>query len=163
LLTDIIVKGGREVKFGHKVSFTTGRSNLILGCEVLKGNQTDSTLYQVMTDKVIETYRRIPRDIATDGGYASLAKLKYSEEKGIKNIVFNKVVGSLHSIASSLNMETRLKKWRSAIEAIISNVKRGFGLSRCEWKGEEHFRQKVMWSVIAYNIRVMSAFLKKAA
>jgi IS5 family transposase len=54
-------------------------------------------------------------------------------------------------------METRLKKWRSGMEAVISNIKRGFNLRRCTWKGWEHFEAKVLWSVIAYNIRVMAA------
>jgi IS5 family transposase len=34
--TDIIVKGKREVQFGHKVNLADGRSKLILDCEVLK-------------------------------------------------------------------------------------------------------------------------------
>jgi IS5 family transposase len=76
---------------------------------------------------------------------------------GITNIVFNKVVGSLQNIASSKNIETRLKKWRSGIEAVISNIKRGFNLACCTWKGWEHFVAKVLWSVIAYNIRIMAA------
>jgi IS5 family transposase len=56
-------------------------------------------------------------------------------------------------------METRLKKWRSGIEAVISNVKRGFDLRRCSWKGEAHFEAKVFWSVIADNLRVMGRLL----
>jgi IS5 family transposase len=161
LHTDIIVKGSREIKFGHKVNIATGKSNLILACDTLKGNPADSTLYQGMLEKVINAYHIVPRDSATDGGYASKLNLEYGQRKGIINIVFNKVVGSLRSVASSLNMETRLKKWRSTIEAVISNVKRGFNLFRCTWKGDDHFRQKVLWSVIAYNIRVMSCLLKK--
>jgi IS5 family transposase len=54
-------------------------------------------------------------------------------------------------------METRLKKWRSGIEAVISNYKRKFEMFRCTWKGESHFKQKVLWSAIAYNIRVMTS------
>jgi len=77
--------------------------------------------------------------------------------KGIVNIVFNKIVGSLKNIVSSKNMETRLEKWRSGIEANISNLQRGFNLSRGNWKGFDHFSSKVYWSVIAYNIRVMTA------
>jgi IS5 family transposase len=45
------------------------------------------------------------------------------------------------------------------MEAVISNLKRGFHLFRCEWKGREHFDAKVLWSVIAYNIRVMTGFM----
>jgi len=157
LHTNIIVKGAREVQFGHKVNFSTGKSNLILTCDILKGNPSDSTLFQPTIDKVVEKYGVTPRDSATDGGYASKANVEYAEKKGIKNIVFNKIVGSLKNIVSSKNIETRLKKWRSGIEAVISNFKRGYNMFRCNWKGEAHFNQKVLWSTIAYNIRVMTA------
>ena len=157
LHTDIIVKGGRKVQFGHKINFTTGKSNLILSCEILKGNPSDSTLYESTIDKIITDYGIVPRDSVTDGGYASKLNSEYAQGKGIVNIVFNKIVGSLKNIASSKNMETRLKKWRSGIEAVISNFKRGYKMFRCNWKGESHFNQKVLWSTIAYNIRVMTA------
>lgn len=154
---DIIVKGGREVQFGHKVDLCSGKSNLILNCQVLRGNPRDSELFIPALDAVVESYGQAPRDCVTDGGYASLSNQSYAKEKGITNIVFNKIVGSLNNVISSKNMETRLKKWRSGAEAIISNVKRGYDLCRCTWKGWEHFVSKVLWSVIAYNIRVMTA------
>ncbi|MDR0566755.1 MAG: ISNCY family transposase [Prevotellaceae bacterium] len=162
--TDIIAKDGREVKLGHKVNFASGKSNLVLAVDTLKGNPSDSSLYSGMLDKVIATYNAVPRDSATDGGYASSANLRHAQGKGkgVINIVFNKMVDSLQRVASSKNMETQLKKWRGAIEAIISDIKRGFQLHRCTWKGEEHFHQKVLWSTIAHNIRVMSALLQPA-
>lgn len=159
--TDIIVKGGREVEFGHKVNLCTGRSNLVLNCDVLRGNPSDTSLFDGALNSVITNYGITPRDSATDGGFASLENQAKAIEKGIVNIVFNKVVGSLQNIASSKNMETRLKKWRSGIEANISNLKRRFNLSRCNWKGWEHFVAKVLWSVIAYNIRVMATLVIK--
>lgn len=159
--TDIIVKGGREVKFGHKINFSTGKSPLILTCDVLRGNPSDTHLYIDTIDKIENDYGIVPRDSATDGGYASKDNLNYAKEKGIKNIVFNKIVGSLKNEVSSLNMETRLKKWRSGMEAVISNVKRKFDLFMCNWKGWEHFCSKVLWSVIAYNIRVMARLIIK--
>jgi len=128
-----------------------------LNCRILEGNPSDSEGYKPTIDAIIKNYDVTPHDWATDGGYASKANAEYAKEKGIVNIVFNKVVGSLKNIVSSCNMETRLKKWRSGIEANISNLKRGFGLDRCNWKGFEHFSAKVMWSVIGYNIRVMTA------
>jgi transposase, IS5 family len=157
--TDIIAKGAREVSFGHKVNLATGRSNLILDCEVVDGNPRDSTLYEGVLDRVCNDYGIRPRDMVTDGGYASLRNQEKAKAYGIANIVFNKIVGSLKNVVSSVGMETRLKKWRSGMEAVISNLKRGFGLFRCEWKGREHFDAKVLWSVIAYNIRVMTGFM----
>ena len=161
LHTDIIVKGGREVLFGHKVNLSTGKSNLVLSCDVLRGNPSDTKLYAPTIDKIENDYQLVPRDSATDGGYASKDNLLYARSKGIRNIVFNKIVGSLKNEVSSRNMETRLKKWRSGIEAVISNIKRGFNLSTCNWKGWDHFSAKVLWSVIAYNIRIMARLIIK--
>jgi len=157
--TDIIVKGGREVEFGHKVNLATGKSNLILDCEVLDGNPNDTKTYPGVIDRIEGNYGITPRDMVTDGGYASLENMGLAKEKGIINIVFNKIVGSLKNIVSSKTMETRLKKWRSGIEAVISNLKRGFEVFRCEWRTKARFDAKVLWSVIAYNIRVMTSLL----
>ncbi|MCL4484150.1 MAG: ISNCY family transposase [Bacteroidetes bacterium] len=154
--TDIIVKGGREVLFGHKVNLTTGKSNLIIDCHIPKGNPSDTILFKPTLDRVIDNYGIIPRDSSTDGGYASKENSDYCRSKGLVNIVFNKVVGSLQNIATSLKMETILKKWRSGIEGVISNLKRGFDLRVCAWKGFKHFKAKVMWSVLAYNFRVLT-------
>jgi len=157
--TDIIVKGSREVAFGHKVNLATGRSNLILDCEIADGNPKDSNLYGGVLERVRSDYGVRPRDMVTDGAYASLRNQEKAKQYGIVNIVFNKIVGSLKNVVSSIQMETRLKKWRSGMEAVISNLKRGFHLFRCEWKGRDHFDAKVLWSVIAYNIRVMTGFM----
>ena len=157
--TDIIVKGQREALFGHKINLAAGKSNLVLDCQVLRGNPSDKSLFKPTIDNVIQNYEIIPRDSATDGGYASLANLEHAREAGIANIVFNKVVGSMQNIVSSFNMETRLKKWRSAMEAIISNIKRGFNIFTCNWKGWIHFQAKVLWSILAYNFRVMTGLI----
>ena len=157
--TDIIVKGGREVQFGHKVNIVSGKSNLILDCQILKGNPGDKTLYKPTMERIIENYGIVPRDSVADGGYATLDNLEHAKKLGILNIVFNKVVGKMQNIGSSLNMITRLKKWRSSSEAVISNVKRGFGIRVCNWKGWIHFQAKVLWSVIAYNVKVITALM----
>jgi transposase, IS5 family len=161
--TDIIVKGAREVQFGHKIDISGGKSNLILDCVILEGNISDSKLFQPAIERIELNYNKIPESTCTDGGYASNANRCFAQNKGIKNIVFNKIVGSLTNIASSKNMETRLKKWRSGIEAVISNLKRGFNLRRVEWKGFEHFKSKVLWSALAYNIRVMTKHIITSA
>jgi IS5 family transposase len=157
LHTDIIVKGSRDVQFGHKINLATGKSNLILDCEVLKGNPSDRTLYQPTIKRIIKNYGVVPRDSASDGGYASIDNSKFARNEGIVNVVFNKVVGSLRNVVTSYNMETRLKKWRSGIEATISNLKRGFNIFRCNWKGWEHYQSKVLWSTLAYNFRVLTS------
>ena len=157
--TDIIVKGGREVEFGHKVNLAGGKSNLILDCRILDGNPADATIYGEVIARIHANYGMVPRDTITDGGYASKDNARIAQERGIINIVFNKIKGSLQNIVRSKNMETRLKKWRSGIEAVISNLKRGYELFRCEWKTRARFDAKVHWNVIVYNMRVMTGAL----
>lgn len=155
--TDMIKKGGREILFGHKVNLASGKSNLILDCEIVHGNPKDTSLFVPTLDRVINNYKIVPRDLVVDGGYTSQDNLECSKAKGILNIVFSKIVGSMKNVVSSSHMETRLKKWRSKIEAIISNLKRGFNIRTCTWKGWEHFQSKVLWSVLGYNFRVLTS------
>jgi IS5 family transposase len=157
--TDIIVKGQREAQFGHKINFGTGRSNLILTCEILGGNPKDNELYQGTIKRVKRSYGITPKSSTADGGFASIENIEYSKKAGIKNIVFNKIRGSMQNVASNKWVENKLKRWRSGIEAIISNLKRGFQIHRCNWKGLAHYGQKIFWSVIGYNLRVMAAGL----
>jgi IS5 family transposase len=156
LHTDIIVKGRRECKFGHKVDLGTGKSNLILTCSILGENTNDGELFRPTIDRLKSDYGITPESIVTDGGYASLKNREYAVSEGIKNVVFNKITRSMKNIAVSESVEAKLKSWRSGIEAVISNLKRGYNLRRCTWKGWDHFQQKVYWSIIAYNIRVMT-------
>jgi len=85
--TDIIVKGSRDIKFGHKVDLCSGKSNLVLNCQVLRGNPSDSKLFAPAVDDIIENYGKVSRDYATDGGYASLANQSHAKEKGIVNTI----------------------------------------------------------------------------
>lgn len=154
--TDIIVKGSRDVAFGHKVSLTDSKSGLILDCEVLKGNPNDATLLQPVMDRISTSYGRNPQHATADGGFASKDNLEKCQSRGLSSLVFNKITGSMDNICNSKKMETMLKKWRSGVEATISNLKRGFSIFRCMWKGWEHFQAKVMWSVLGYNIRIFT-------
>ena len=159
--TDIIVKGQRDAKVGHKVNLGSGKSNLILTCEIVEGNPKDSELYQKTIKDVKNCYGRIPVSSTADGGFASEENIEYSKKAGIMNIVFNKIRGSMQNVAKNKWVENKLKRWRSGMEAIISNLKRGFQIRRCNWKGFAHYRQKIFWSVIGYNLRVMTgAFLQ---
>ena len=154
--TDNIVKGAREVQFGHKVDLAVGRNGMILVCQVAEGNPSDHSFYPEMLRQLKKNYRVTPQELATDGGYASLDNQQLAQKRGVVNIVFNKIVGSLKNVVSSASVEMRLKKWRSGIEAVISNWKRGFQMFRCEWKGRVRFEAKVLWSMLAYNFRVMT-------
>ena len=160
--TDIISKGIREIVFGHKINLATGTSNLFLYCKVEEGNPSDTNLFEEPLVKIDEDYKDVKKEtksVATDGGYTSSANLDFAKSRKLVNIVFTKIVGSLKSVAESVEIENRLTKWRGGIEGCISNVKRGFNLGRVTWKGWGMFNAKVFWSVIAYNIRVLTGHI----
>lgn len=157
--TDCIKKGGREVVFGHKINFTSGQSNLIFDCIQQRGNPADPTYLPKTLDNIFINFDITPRDVATDGGYASKTNLDDAQQRGIINIVFNKVKGAMQNIATSKKMETTLKKWRSGMEAIISNFKRGLKASMCPWRSWESFKCFVLWSLITFNMRVIAKWI----
>ena len=68
---DIIVKGGRETQYGHKLNLVSGRSGLILDLVVETGNPADKERFLPMLDRHIAFYGRAPRQAAADGGYAT--------------------------------------------------------------------------------------------
>jgi IS5 family transposase len=43
--TDIIIKGSRDIQYGHKLNFSTGRSGLVLDVVIEAGNPADSDGY----------------------------------------------------------------------------------------------------------------------
>jgi hypothetical protein len=72
--------------------------------------------------------------------------------KTIYNYVFFHMKGELKKPAlKDLRLRGKKRKAGNAKE------KRGFNTGRCTWKGWKHYRQKVYWSVIGYNIKVMTA------
>ena len=50
----------------------------------------------------------------------------------------------------------KLRNFRAGIEANISCLKRAYGLSRCTWKGLDHFKAYVWSSVVAYNLALFA-------
>lgn len=159
--TDCIAKGAQAVVFGHKVNLATGKSCLIFDCIQHRGNPSDKNYFPEVIDNLKDNFNFVPDSVATDGGYASKSNRDYALSKEIKNIVFNKIKGSMQNVASSQKMETMLKKWRSGIEALISNFKRGLNAARCNWKGWDAFQQFILWNIIAFNLRVIAKSLLK--
>lgn len=154
--TDYIQKGRRDPVFGHKINLTSGKSNLIFDVIIERGNPNDKTYFKPTLDNVRNNYQLVPRDYTTDGGFASFDNLQDALSKGVKNIVFTKSNGKLQNIVSSKRMETMLKNWRSGIEAIISNFKRGLDAQRCNWKGYPRFQGFLLWNVITFNLIVIA-------
>src|SRR5690606_5914147 len=88
--TDIIVKGSRDIQYGHKLNLTTGRSGMILDLVIEAGNPADSERFLPMLERHIAFYDAAPHKAAADGGYASRHNLRQAKAWGVGDMAFHK-------------------------------------------------------------------------
>ena len=157
---DIIVKGGREVQYGHKLNLATGKSGLILDVVVEAGNPADAERFLPMLDRQIARRGAPPRQTAADGGYASRDNLKQAKARGVQDVAFHKKCGiAVADMVKSQWVYRRLRNFRAGIEAGISVFKRTYGGARCIWRGLDHFKAYIWSAVVAHNL-ILFARLK---
>ena len=155
--TDIIVKGQREVQYGHKLTLSSGASGLVLDVIVEDGNPADSVCLMPLLQRHITHYGQAPHDLAADGGYASAANLADAKSLGVAHVAFHKRVGlTVEAMTGDRWLYNKLRRFRAGIEAMISYLKRCFGLSRCNWKGLDHFKAYVHSAVFTHNLVVLT-------
>ena len=155
--TNIIVKDRRDVQYGHKLNIAQGKSRLILDMVIEKGNPADSDRYIPMVKRQEEIYGRVPRQTATDGGYASSANLVNARAMGVSDVAFHKKRGlQVEDMTKSQYVYKTLCRFRAGIEAGISWLKRCFGLSLCRCKGAERFDAWCWSAVVCYNLVILS-------
>ncbi|TQE92875.1 MAG: ISNCY family transposase, partial [Spiribacter salinus] len=115
--TDLIVKGSRDVQYGHKLNLTTGRSGLVLDVVIESDNPADSARLCPMIERQSAIYGRVPRQIAADGGYASQANLARAKELGVKDVAFQKKRGlKIEDMVKSRWVYKKLSDFRAGIE-----------------------------------------------
>jgi IS5 family transposase len=159
---DIIVKGGRQVQYGHKLNLATGKSGLILDVVIETGNPADAERFLSMLDRHIARTGAPPRQTAADGGYASRANLAAAKARGVADVAFHKKCGiAITEMVKSPWVYRRLRNFRAGIEAAISCFKRAYGAARCTWRGLDHFKAYIWSAVVAHNL-VLFARLKPA-
>lgn len=159
---DIIIKGGRQVQYGHKLNLATGKSGLILDVVIEAGNPADSERFLPMLERHIARAGAAPRQTAADGGYASRANLDAAKARGVTDVAFHKKCGiAVTDMVKSPWVYRRLRNFRAGIEAAISCFKRAYGAARCTWRGLEHFKAYIWSAVVAHNL-VLFARLKPA-
>lgn len=155
--TDIVVKGSREIQYGHKLNLSTGKSGLILDVVIEQGNPADTERLLPMIKRHIKNYGDAPRQLAVDGGYASIKNLEDAKASGIEDVAFHKKRGlQIEDMVRSTWVYRQLRNFRAGIEAGISCLKRAYGLSRCTWKGLSHFKSYVWSSVVSHNLALLA-------
>lgn len=122
--TDVIVKGRRDVEFGHKIFLTTGISNMVLDCKIELGNPNDKSLFLDLLDTQKEVFGRYPRQSTADGGFASKENVIAAKKRGVKDVCFSKRCGlRVEELTKSSWVFEKLRKLRAGIEGKISVLK----------------------------------------
>jgi IS5 family transposase len=135
----------------------SGRSGLILDVVIEPGNPADSQCFMPMLERHRAHYGVMPRQVATDGGYASVDNLIKAKAEGVEDLAFHKKRGlAVADMIKSKWVYRRLRNFRAGIESGISCLKRAYGLARCTWKGLAHFEAYVWSSVVAYNLSLLA-------
>lgn len=151
--TDIIVKGLRDVQFGHKINLATQQDGFITYCRVEEGNPADAVLYMPVLNASQSDYQRIPTSAVADGCYASQENVKSAKALGVKRNVFSKMVGlTLSDMGVKKKTFELLRNFRAGVEGNISELKRAFGAGKATWKGCDGFKAFVWSSVLSYNL-----------
>ena len=154
---DIIIKGSRDVDYGHKLNLTTGKSGLMLDLVIEAGNPADRERLLPMLKRHIALYGKAPRQAAADGGFASRDNLAQAKACGVRDMAFHKKSGlKIEDMVKSHWTYRKLRNFRAGIEAGISCLKRAYGLARCTWRGLDHFKAYVWSSVVAYNLALLA-------
>lgn len=155
--TDLIIKDGREVHYGHKVYLSGGASGLILDCVIPDGNPADSTQAVPLLRRHRQRFGSAPEQATFDGAFASADNVAEAKELGVKDIAFSKKRGlEISDMVRESWIYKKLRDFRAGIEGVISFLKRVFGLDRCPWKGPDGFRAYVRASVLSANLLVLA-------
>jgi len=151
--TDIIVKGKRDVLFGHKINLSSQSNGFITHLTIEKGNTSDKNMHTPVIAYHQSTFGQTPKSMVTDGCYATQENARVAKEMGVSQVVFSKPVGlSLHDMGVKNKTFIDLKKFRAGVEANISEFKRAYAAGKATWKNLGGFQAYVWSSVLSYNL-----------
>lgn len=151
--TDVIVKGYRDIQYGHKINLASDQQGFITYLCIEAGNPADSARFLPVVKAHEEQFGNLPKAVACDGGYASKENVEAGRSMGVKRVVFHKRVGiSYQAMGVKKKTFNRLRNFRAGIEGNISELKRAYGASKAMWKKEDGFQAFVWSSVICYNL-----------
>lgn len=137
--TGVIVKGFRDVQYGHKTNLSSDVSGFITYLSIEDGNPADSTLCLPVLKAHKDAYKILPSTFVADGGYASQGNVMQSRQMGVKKKTFK-----------------ALPNFRAGVEGNISELKRAYGATKALWKGLDGLKAFVWSSALSYNLNRMA-------
>ncbi len=125
---------------------------------VLDGNPPEVQQIQLSLDHHVALFEHPPNLLAGDRGTYSANNERYARTLGVKQVVLPKP-GAKSQARQAYERQAwfrRGRRWRAGIEGRISGLKRGQGLERCRYHGDDGMERWVGWGVIAHDLRVIA-------
>ena len=154
--TEVIRKGkaGKPNEFGKMVKLQEAEHQIITAYVVYDKRPSDSDLLIPALDAQAQTLGRVPRLVAGDAAFYSIANEAAAHAKGVTRVCIPN--RSTKSAERKREQKKRWfkngQKWRTGCEGRISVVKRRHGLNRCRYKGADGMKRWVGLGVIADNL-----------
>jgi IS5 family transposase len=106
----------------------------------------------------MKQFGRPPNLVAGDGKLATPNNDQLAQQCGVRQVVLPRP-GKKSAARVAYEQQRWFRSgrnWRAGIEGRISGLKRGQGLERCRYHGDEGMKRWVGWGVIAYDLRVIA-------
>jgi len=166
--TDLIKRGKilKPIEFGHKVFLAESGRGLITQYRVLRGNPSDQVHVGASRERHAELFGQAPELYSSDRGFFSLTNLQACHSAGVKCACIPQAGGKLDSQRQALEKSPAFKKgqrFRAGIEGRISVLFRGRGMKRVLVQGRERFELLVGAAVLANNLMVIAALMRRAS
>jgi IS5 family transposase len=154
--TAIICKDKRpgHTAFGRLIWLSEVDGGLISGYVVLSGNPKEAGQVTPSVDHHLARFHKPPQLLAGDRGTHSARGERYAQEQGVKQVVLPKP-GAKSAARVAYERQRwfrRGRNWRAGIEGRISGLKRGHGLDRCRYHGDDGMERWVGWGLIAHDL-----------
>lgn len=152
-----IVKGKLKspTEFGTKFFIQDCEHKIITGYQILEGNPNDDKLLIPAVDAHIANFGRPPTSVATDRGFASATNEAALMARGVEKCSLPRRgwIGYSRREFQSQFWFKYLQRWRAGGEALISHLKRKFGIDRSLSRGLDGTKTWVGLGILAYNLR----------
>ena len=156
-----VIRKGKMSKpneFGRTLQLVQDESGVIVHHEVHEGNPSDKKEIARLVKDFKKEFHHAPTEVAADKGYYSEDIIEQLSKLGVRKIGIPKI-GRLdpHERRRQKSRWFKtLQRFRSAIEAGISMLKRQFHLDRCLSHGTTGTKIWVGFSILAYNLWQMT-------
>jgi len=125
---------------------------------VLQGNPDEAEQLVPSLDHHVQLFSKPPHLLAGDRKLATAANERYATKQRVKQVVLPRAgaKSARRSMHEQQRWFRRGRNWRAGIEGRISGLKRGQGLERCRYHGDDGMERWVGLGLIAHDLRVIA-------